>query len=419
MESLREALVTLGVDEADLAALMEWPAYAGLGLAERVYRSGLVADAKVVDAFEKLGAKDATSQLLSGTPPPAALGAFSRALAEKHRALPLAIEKRRLIVALLDPADTDTLEKLSFTCGLIIEPRCCRARALFEALHRAYDAAVIKPEPGFLESRRRVKGLASPGGPGGDDVGFDLPPPSTDAAAQMLLRHTAPPSSPMAKALQKAAAQEAGFAVDVDLDDDPSHNTLLSHARDLRPAKSPRVSDAALQQMKHLADTDARAARDSLPPMILRLLVPPLRSCALFVVRSNIAVGWDALTDKDTLTTDAIRDVLIPLTAESVLQRAADTKMVAIGNTRDPTIMERTFFRFMKLPPPRSFVALPVIIGSDTACLIYADRDDGVIDDNTLDELRRVGTALGDALAPLAASGLLEGRRPQPLLVTE
>ena len=96
--------------------------------AERVYRAGLVSDARLVDAFVSLGATDATNLVLAGTPPPAALGAFNRALAERHRALPLAVERRRLVVALLDPSDTATLERLSFTCGLVIEPRACRAR---------------------------------------------------------------------------------------------------------------------------------------------------------------------------------------------------------------------------------------------------------------------------------------------------
>ncbi len=152
--SLHDALITQGVAPDDLAALMAWPPYRGLGLAERVYRSGLVSDARLVEALVSLGATDATQLVLAATPPPAALGAFTRALAQRHRALPLSIERRRLVVALLDPGDAATLEKLSHVCGLAIEPRACRPRVLFERLARAYDAVVVKPEPGFLHSRR-------------------------------------------------------------------------------------------------------------------------------------------------------------------------------------------------------------------------------------------------------------------------
>jgi len=403
------------VDEGDLDALMAWAPYKGQSLAERVYRSGIVSDAKVVDAFALLGAKDATAQLLAGTPPPAALGAFTRALAERHRALPLAIEKRRLVVAMLDPSDIPTLERLSFTCGLVVEPRCCRARVLFEGLARAYDIPVLRPEAAFLDSRRAPQPPAA-AAPAVDDVGFDLPPPSTDAAAKVFVRHgTAADTSPMARVLREAADVEAGAGIDVDLADenaDASSRGLLHHrVRDLRPATTPRVSDDVLYRWRGIVEHDVKRARDSLPPMVLRLLVPPLRSCALFVVRKKIAVGWDAITASGTLVTDAVRDVLVPLTADSVLRTAFETARVAVGQPRDPTTMERTLFRFLRSPPPRSFVALPIVVGDDVSCLMYADRDDGVIDDDSIDELRRVGTALGDALAPFIAIGLLE-RRP-------
>ncbi len=411
--TLRDALIALGVKADDLDALGAWAPYKGLGLAERVYRSGLVSDHRLVEAFAALGATDATARVLSGTPPPAALGAFTRALAEKHRALPLEIDRRRLVVALLDPSDTATLEKLSFTCGLVIEPRACRPRLLFEGLYRAYDIIVVKPDGAFLESRRAPA-------PASEDMGFDLPPPSTDALATLFAKQRpADASSPMARVLREAAdvAAGEGIAIDIDVDDGggddagdaaPASALLLPRrASDLRPALSPRIDESALSAVRALPIADALAARDSLPPMVLGLLVPPLRCCALFVVRQNIAVGWDARTSTGTIATADVRDVLVPLTAHSVLQQAALTRRVALGNARDPTTMERTLFRFLRLPPPRSFAALPILVGDDVTALLYADRDDGVIDDVLLDEMRRVGSALGDAVAPLAAAGLL------------
>lgn len=407
--SLRDALTALGVKDDDLEALLLWVPYKGLGLAERVYRSGLVSDHQLVEAFAALGATDATAAVLSGTSPPAAVGAFSRALADKARALPLAIEKRRLIVALLDPSDTTTLEKLSFTCGLVIEPRACRPRALFEALARAYDVAVVKPDGAFLESRRARPPAA------GEDAGFDLPPPSTDAAARVFVRQgVADATSPMAKVLTEAADAAAGVATEITVGDDDDRQDaprsalfLPRRALDLRPATSPRLSERALAGLAGVARDDALRARDSLPPMVLSMLVPPLRCCALFVVRKNIAVGWDVLGAAAGIGTAEVRDVLVPLTADSVLATALRRRQVALGEARDPTTMERTLFRFLRLPPPRSFCAVPVIVGDDVVALLYADRDDGVIDDVLLDEIRRVGSALGDALAPLAAAGLL------------
>jgi hypothetical protein len=401
---LHDALITQGVAPDDLAALMAWPPYQGLGLAERVYRSGLVSDARLVEALVSLGATDATPLVLSATPPPAALGAFTRALAQRHRALPLSIERRRLVVALLDPGDTATLEKLSHVCGLAIEPRACRPRVLFERLARAYDAVVVKPEPGFLHSRRAVLVAAASDA---DDVGVDLPPPSTDAALQVFVRrgHVNVSTSPMARALAEVAdLAAADDAIEVDLDDDDDDGVDSTH--DLRPASSPSLSQAAIAELR-AGHTDVVAARDSLPPMVLRLLVPPLRSCALFVIRSHIAVGWDVRTANGAISTATMRDVLVPLTADSVLATAYQQRHVAVGQARDPSTMERTLFRLMRLAPPRSFIALPVLVGATVEALMYADSDDALIDDALIDEMRRVGSALGDALAPLLAAGML------------
>ena len=409
--SLHDALITQGVAPDDLAALMAWPPYRGLGLAERVYRSGLVSDARLVDALVSLGATDATPLVLAATPPPAALGAFTRALAQRHRALPLSIERRRLVVALLDPSDAATLEKLSHVCGLAIEPRACRPRVLFERLARAYDAVVVKPDPDFLHSRRA--GLLA-AAPNADHLGRALPPPSTDAALQVFVRrgHVNVSTSPMARALAEVADMVgAQDAIEIDLsdddDDDTPHRRLPADGpHDLRPASSPSLSQAAIAELR-AGHTDVVAARDSLPPMVLRLLVPPLRSCALFVIRSNIAVGWDVRTANGAISTATMRDVLVPLTADSVLATAYQQRHVAVGRARDPSTMERTLFRLMRLAPPRSFIALPVLVGATVEALMYADSDDAVIDDALIDELRRVGSALGDALAPLLAAGML------------
>ncbi|MDP2339382.1 MAG: hypothetical protein Q8O67_00380 [Deltaproteobacteria bacterium] len=399
MATLREVLLELKlVDAADLEALEAWAPYRGLSLVERIYRAGVVPDQKLVSAFTVLGATDGTTHVLAGLPPPAALGAFNRALAEKHRALPLSVDKRRLVVALLDPADVNTIEKLTFSCGLIIEPRSCRPRALFEAMARAYDLPVIRPDGAFLESRRSLQRA------GGDDAGFDLPPPSIEAAARFFgNRRAADAGSPIANALL-----EAVDGIDVNLDDEPPRRSLLEagSARDLRPARTPLIDPRTLDDVARNPPRDLLAARDSLPPQILRLLVPPLRTCALFLVRKNVAVGWDVKTDDDAISTGDIRDVLLPLSAPSVLSEAVVVRRASHGNPRDPTIMERTLFRFMRRPPPRAFSALPVLTGDDVIAVLYLDRN-GPIDDALVDEVRRAGAALGDALAPLAAAGAL------------
>jgi hypothetical protein len=125
----------------------------------------------------------------------------------------------------------------------------------------------------------------------------------------------------------------------------------------------------------------------------LSSVVPPLRCCAVFHVRDNIAVGVDVRTAVvDGATPEVIRDVLVPLTAPGVLSTAVTSRRVAIGNPRDPTTMERTLFRFLRLSAPRSFCAVPVVRDGQVVAVIYADRDDSNIDALDLDELRELAS---------------------------
>ncbi len=398
---LRDALVDLGVSPDDIDALEKWQPYTGLGLAERVYRSGLVSDHRLVEAFVSLGATDATSKILVGMPSPAALGAFPRALAAKHRALPFELDRRRVVAALLDPSDTVALEKLSLTSGVIVEPRACRPRVLFEALARAYGLTVVRPDGAFLESRRTAAPLVDPDLEAAIAITESLSPtfpkprpwPSSSAkvalaeSATSLATTTTTATTTTARASSEGAAQASRPHLD------------------LRPAHSPGVSSTT--EVDRAARAEAVAGRDTLPPMVLSMLVPPLRCCALFLVRARVAIGWDVMTRAGSLSTILVRDVLVPLTAESVLATAVTARRVAIGNARDPSTTERSLFRLLRLPPPRCFVALPIVVADDVTTVFYGDRDDGDIDDGLLDEMRRVGSALGDALAPLHAAGLL------------
>jgi hypothetical protein len=149
MESmLRQALLQRSVVGAeDMAALDQHHGLRSVPFAERVLRSGLVGDADLLSLLCSLGATDATEQVEHHQPKPAALGAFTSRLAERHRALPLAIEGKRLITAMLDPTDSDALEKLSMYCGLVIEAKACRGQVLFAAQHRLYGLMVPAPQP--------------------------------------------------------------------------------------------------------------------------------------------------------------------------------------------------------------------------------------------------------------------------------
>lgn len=392
---LRERLLEDEVlDERGLVDLLAWPDFEGAGLAERVWRAGLLTDRALLALFEAQGARDGTHLLEETPPPPSALGALTRELAARTRSVPLQVTRGRVIVGMLDPADTAALEEIAFFTGLSIEPRAVRASALFRALHDAYGVPLVFAEPDLKVRFQGVDPSRSQEGipiQGGDDV---LPPPPGVRLPEVKVRAPRPPrvhvpepkGSPLLSRI--AAAAETGFF------EGP-------------PSTSPAIVVDEEAPAEPADPEHTRLGRDSLPPQVLPLLVPPFRSAVLFLVRGDVAVGWDGKTA--ALSTEDIRGVLLPLTAESAFQRARDWRMVAAGTARRPTTVERILFRFLAQPAPETFVVVPILVGDETVALLYADRDRGALDDDALARARQVGNTLADGLAPLVARGTLFG----------
>ena len=404
VDALREAVLARGlVTPQDLEALMAWAPYQGARLAERLYRSGLVSDTELMELFRSLGATDGTDDLLAGAPPPAALGALTKHLADKHRTIGLRVERARLIVGMLDPSDTEALERLTFFCGLAVEPRAIRPRVLFGALFDAYGIAKVLPDAAFLASRRKDA-------PPRSDEGDALPAPSPDQPVRIFGATAEPVGDPRSSEIARSVAAMFGAVPDTR----PGEGSDLTNAleqvlKDTRPSSTPRFPDDRLEDLERLRSTMPPAtvieARDSLPPQVLRFLVPPLRAAVLFLVRDSVAVGWDGRTPAQGR--EHVRDVLLPLTAPSVFERAVTWKRVALGNAGDPTTTERILFRHLAVPAPSSFAVVPIIVGERVTALLYVDRGDGMLDDAQIDVARRAGNALADGLAPFVAAGTL------------
>ena len=409
------------VDEATLSALERWPPYKGFGLAERLYRSGVLSDAKICEAFVALGATDGTADLVAGLPSPAALGAFSKAVAERHRVIALRVERARLIVAMLDPADTDAIEKVAFFCGLAVEPRAVRPRVLFEALAKAYGIPVVLPDAAFLAAHRAAESapLAEPPPTLGAEED-QMVAPSPDSPRRVFLSRNIDEPMPAADPYQSPLARSVVIAADALAehplsggwsaieDSRPRISLDLQPVRDRRPAHSPLpgVVDArALEELRRsLPPGSPLEARDSLPPQVLRLLVPPMRAALLFLVRGAVAVGWDGRAPR--AGREQIRDVLLPLTAPSTFERALAESRVVMGDAGEPSTMERILWRHAGLEPPTSFAVMPILVGAATHALLYVDAD-GKLDDALMDSARRVGNTLADGLAPFVAAGTL------------
>ncbi len=83
-------------------------------------------------------------------PSPAALALVPQTLAQRHRAVALALDDSRLHIATADPLDTDALDTLSHVTGKEILPFAATPAAVSQALERAYgiDPAISREPDG-------------------------------------------------------------------------------------------------------------------------------------------------------------------------------------------------------------------------------------------------------------------------------
>jgi type II secretory ATPase GspE/PulE/Tfp pilus assembly ATPase PilB-like protein len=110
----------------------------GRPLPERLAAAGLVSEATVAQVIA-----DALT-LPTGelrVPTPAALDHVPRALAERHLALPLAVDGPWLEVAMADPLDLDARRDLEFRSGLRLRPLVATPGAIRGGIARAYTGA--------------------------------------------------------------------------------------------------------------------------------------------------------------------------------------------------------------------------------------------------------------------------------------
>lgn len=98
---------------------------------------------------------------------------------KKHQVLPISLEKRRLTVAMADPADLATIDKLSFMTGMYINPVVIPELLLIMAMERYYK---IRRETRYIAIARDVKREAmlerlEESKPAGKQAAKPVPPP--------------------------------------------------------------------------------------------------------------------------------------------------------------------------------------------------------------------------------------------------
>jgi hypothetical protein len=198
---------------------------------------------------------------------------------------------------------------------------------------------------------------------------------------------------------------------------DPSIAVAISEH--LRYARNEGVETAAEGSARARASSDVaiiKAAVDELDSQrtqadVLSVLVNRSASfaprVAFFVVKNERATGWRARGLEGTVGDDAVREISLPLSSDTLLSRVANSRSTWSGSPGSHAEDNAIYGRFGEEPPQR-IVAVPLVAREKSVAVLYADsagQDAEAINLEALEALVRVA---GMAVELLAA------RRPAP-----
>ncbi|HEY9401222.1 MAG TPA: hypothetical protein VIQ24_00915, partial [Pyrinomonadaceae bacterium] len=136
-------------------------------------------------------------------------------------------------------------------------------------------------------------------------------------------------------------------------------------------ARARATSDIALLKAAVDDIDNQRSQADILNTLVNRAAAFTPR-LAFFVVKNERATGWRARGLEGTVGDDAVREISLPLTAETLLSRAATSRSTWSGapgtNADDDQLVSK-----LGDEPPQRMVAIPLVARDKCVAVLYAD----------------------------------------------
>ncbi len=206
--------------------------------------------------------------------------------------------------------------------------------------------------------------------------------------------------------------------------------SILEH---IRAAHERGLEDAAAQSTHMQSGSDIailKAAIDDLDDQrsqteILNTLVNRAASFAprivFFVVKNEQTIGWRARGLQGTVGDNAVRDISLPVSSDTVLSDVVKTRATWSGSPGSHADNHLLFAKFGEEPPQR-LAAIPLIARGKAVAVLYADSAALEADAINLGALETLVRVAGMAVELLSVTRPEPGERPrarvEPLPVT-
>jgi hypothetical protein len=259
----------------------------------------------------------------------------------KHRVIPIALNNRKLSLAMTDPSDYAVIDEISFVTGYIVVPHITPELRLISALEKYYnvkrDQRYISVAGGGRNRATRTV-LASAHLPGQQAIPI-RPAPSAPPVQLASPSRPAPSVVDDSDILDLPLLDEFECFGDMDLAEAPAPTpvfpmpVLPTPALSTPPFPAPgilhRESEKEYGLEEVLQGLSRAKDRDDIADLIVGYAAQQFTRSALFLLKGNKATGWLAQIGKKPLP--GFDRLEIPLDEPSVLKVVADSKAFYLG----------------------------------------------------------------------------------------
>jgi len=384
------------ITEEQLDKALQHQTFFGGRLGSSLIKLGYI-DEDVLGAFlsDVCGAPYAPPSLLERIPREV-IALVPARLAAQYRAVPIAIEGRRLRLAMRDPKDLIALDEIAFLTGLSIEPYVATEFRIQRALQRYYEMpsaarstvplAPGGPSPALPRpAPSRPPRAAEPGPTPGSEMGFDGYPLDADPdhIDSPFVRRGGTPSPagaasdpPPPTSLEKWRMAQEEMPEEIP---EPGRKEAAS-ASAKASARATATAAAALPERREPSPTleevgarlRAAESRDEVFEAVLDFTSARFRRCALFIAQPERILGWSGRGPG--INPVRVRQVAVPLDRSSLFGFLRHGVESYLGPVPDLPANTRFFFDLGCTAPARAFLA-PVVIKGRPTLVVYADNE--------------------------------------------
>ena len=288
---------------------------------------------------------------------PQVLALIPAEIVKKHLVLPISLDKKRLTVAMADPTDLTTADKLSFMTGMYIIPVVIPEILLIMAMERYYK---IKRETRYIniskETRRELRTEETPGF-------HDLPEPTS-----------------------KKTPTE-----DIDIIEIPEFNGFDNTDIPDEPEQAPIEIEEDYTLTDMCSSLAGATSRDQIGEALMDYLRLRYFRCALLLPKEASLNGWLAAAEEGYI--ENFSDIRVEMVVPSSFLQVIETKNFCMGQLLSPTDLKVSSYMGGQ---DRPAILLPIVLMNRVvAILAVVDSLEGLT--RGLNDLQKI--AMKSAMA--------------------